>query len=197
MHWSIRTADDVLARLDRLFASNITWDASYADRGKPIPFFVPKPDENLALYLVRGLLAPGRALELGFGPGRNAIHLASFGFDVDAVDLSPTALAPTTWSTRRRTCAGSSLTWPKSRCAHGRAVAGLAALRRPLPSDRACSTAGQRPCPCSQPASCTQQHASQANRKTGTRGSPGSHPASWGITARLGLWYLSHGVRFE
>ena len=90
---SIRTADDVLAMLDRLFTSDISWDAFYADRGKPIPFFKPKPDENLASYLACGLLAPGRALELGCGPGRNAIHLASFGFTVDAVALSPTALA--------------------------------------------------------------------------------------------------------
>ena len=72
-----------------------------ADRGKPIPFFEPKPDENLASYLVRGLLAPGRALELGCGPGRNAIHIASFGFTVDAVDLSPTALA---WAGERARC---------------------------------------------------------------------------------------------
>jgi SAM-dependent methyltransferase len=100
---SIRTADDVLAMLDRLFTSDISWDAFYADRGKPIPFFEPKPDENLASYLARGLLAPGRALELGCGPGRNAIRLASFGFTVDAVDLSPTALA---WAGERARAAG-------------------------------------------------------------------------------------------
>ncbi len=47
MHRSIRTADDVPAMLDRLFTSTISWDAYYADRGKPIPFFEPKHDENL------------------------------------------------------------------------------------------------------------------------------------------------------
>ena len=30
--------------------------------------------------------------DLGCGPGRNALHLASLGFEVDAVDLSPTAI---------------------------------------------------------------------------------------------------------
>ena len=103
--------------LDRLFTSTIPWDAFYADRGKSIPFLVPEPDENLASYLARGLLPPGRAQELGCGPGRNAIHLASFGFEVDAVDLSPAgASSSAAWPTRRRICAGSSLTWPKSRC---------------------------------------------------------------------------------
>jgi len=89
--------------LDRLFTSNIAWDGFYDDRSKPIPFFVAKPDENLASYLARGLLAPGRALELGCGPGRNAIHLASFGFTVDAVDLSSPALA---WAGERAREAG-------------------------------------------------------------------------------------------
>ncbi len=31
-------------------------------------------------------------LELGCGPGRNAVFLAARGFEVDAVDLSPTAV---------------------------------------------------------------------------------------------------------
>src|SRR5690606_32757256 len=45
----------------------------------------------------------GRALELGCGPGRNALYLAAHGFDVDAVDLSPTALA---WARERAEDAG-------------------------------------------------------------------------------------------
>jgi cyclopropane fatty-acyl-phospholipid synthase-like methyltransferase len=35
---------------------------------------------------------PGRALELGCGDGRDAIFLAQNGFEVTAVDFSPTAL---------------------------------------------------------------------------------------------------------
>ncbi|MFI7011518.1 class I SAM-dependent methyltransferase [Streptomyces sp. NPDC050145] len=99
----VRTVDDVLALLDGLFAGADGgrpttgdgagfWEHFYADRSKPVPFFVPKPDENLAGHLDRGLIAPGRALDLGCGPGRNALFLASRGFEVDAVDLSPVAL---------------------------------------------------------------------------------------------------------
>jgi SAM-dependent methyltransferase len=98
---NIRSVDDVLTMLDRLFAPDADrwtdggsdwWDGFYADRDRDVPFFVAKPDENLAGYLERGLLTPGRALDLGCGPGRNAIHLAAAGFAVDAVDLSPAAI---------------------------------------------------------------------------------------------------------
>ncbi|MFJ8106290.1 class I SAM-dependent methyltransferase [Streptomyces sp. NPDC096132] len=108
----IRTVDDVLTLLDGLFAPDADrwtaygaswWDGFYADRSKPVPFFVAKPDENLVSYLDRGLIAPGRALDLGCGPGRNALYLASRGFEVDAVDLSPTAVA---WAEDRAREAG-------------------------------------------------------------------------------------------
>src|SRR5205823_544339 len=36
---------------------------------------------------------PGKALDLGCGMGTNAIYLASKGFEVTAVDVSPTALS--------------------------------------------------------------------------------------------------------
>lgn len=99
----VRTVDDVLDLLDGLFpvtADRWTpaggadfWDQYYADRDRPVPFFVNKPDEHLAQYVESGLLAPGRVLDLGCGPGRNAVFLASRGFRVDAVDLSPDAIA--------------------------------------------------------------------------------------------------------
>ncbi|THA29466.1 class I SAM-dependent methyltransferase [Streptomyces sp. A1277] len=105
MDRTVRTVEDVLALLDGLFASESEagrlatgdgkdfWDRFYADRSRPIPFFVAKPDENLAAHLDQGLIAPGRALDLGCGAGRNALYLASRGFEVDAVDLSPVAVA--------------------------------------------------------------------------------------------------------
>ncbi|QEU91152.1 class I SAM-dependent methyltransferase [Streptomyces kanamyceticus] len=101
MDRDIHTIDDVMKLLDGLFAPEADrwtadgagwWDGFYADRGKPVPFFAAKPDENLVSYVERGLLTPGRALDIGCGPGRNALHLASLGFEVDAVDLSPAAL---------------------------------------------------------------------------------------------------------
>ncbi len=53
--------------------------------------------------LDRALVTPGRALDLGCGPGRNALHLAAAGFQVDAVDLSPAAIS---WARDRATAAG-------------------------------------------------------------------------------------------
>jgi SAM-dependent methyltransferase len=87
----VRTVEDVLALLDGLF-DQPRWDEFYADRDRPVPFFAAGPDENLVSYLDRGLVRPGRALDLGCGPGRNASHLAAAGFEVDAVDLSPVAI---------------------------------------------------------------------------------------------------------
>ncbi|MFJ3100503.1 class I SAM-dependent methyltransferase [Streptomyces sp. NPDC086835] len=117
MDRGIRTVDDVMKLLDGLFAPEADrwtegaadwWDGFYSDRSKPVPFFVAKPDENLASYLDRGLITPGRALDLGCGPGRNALHLASLGFQVDAVDLSPVAIS---WAEERarETGAGSAV----------------------------------------------------------------------------------------
>lgn len=103
----MRTIDDVMALLDGLFAPEADrwtaqagdwWDGFYADRTREVPFFVAKPDENLAGYLERGLISPGRALDVGCGPGRNALFLARNGFQVDAVDISATAIR---WATER------------------------------------------------------------------------------------------------
>ncbi|MFD5101908.1 class I SAM-dependent methyltransferase [Streptomyces albidochromogenes] len=104
--------DDVLKLLDGLFERDADrwtadaaswWDGFYADRDKAVPFFVAKPDENLVSYIEQGLITPGRALDLGCGPGRNALHLASLGWEVDAVDLSPQAIA---WAEERARGAG-------------------------------------------------------------------------------------------
>ena len=104
---SIRDVEDVLRLLDGLFAPDADrwtedaagwWDGFYADRGRPVPFFAAKPDENLVAWLEQGIIGGRRALDLGCGPGRNALHLAARGFAVDAVDLSPAALA---WARER------------------------------------------------------------------------------------------------
>ncbi|MFE4017188.1 class I SAM-dependent methyltransferase [Streptomyces sp. NPDC059101] len=115
MERNIRTVEDVLRLLDGLFAPGADrwtadaaawWDGFYADRDRPVPFFVAKPDENLVEYLDRGLVTAGRALDLGCGPGRNALHLAARGFEVDAVDLSPAALS---WAEDRAREAGAAI----------------------------------------------------------------------------------------
>lgn len=116
MDRGIRDVDDVLRLLDDLFAAGADrwtdgaadwWDAFYADRARPVPFFVDKPDENLVEWLDRGVIAPGgRVLDLGCGPGRNARYLAARGFTVDAVDLSSAAIA---WAEERAREAGAAV----------------------------------------------------------------------------------------
>lgn len=108
----IRTVKGLLSLLDGVFEPDADrwtqagpdwWDRFCADRSKPIPFFEAKPDENLVAHVQSGILAPGRVLEVGCGPGRNAVYLATAGFEVDAVDLSPVAVA---WDEERARAAG-------------------------------------------------------------------------------------------
>lgn len=79
------------------------WDAFYQDRARPCPFLVDHPDESLVQALQTQAIGPGRALDLGCGHGRNALHLARQGFAVDAVDHAQTALA---WARDRAARAG-------------------------------------------------------------------------------------------
>jgi SAM-dependent methyltransferase len=74
------------------------WDDFSADRERPIPYFTDRPDENLTRWFTDGRLRPGRVLELGCGPGRNAIWLAGRGCQVTAVDFSAVALG---WARER------------------------------------------------------------------------------------------------
>ena len=64
------------------------WERRYLDR--------PAPDAPSAFAvddLAPFLPGPGRALDLAGGAGRHAIWLASMGWDVTLVDVSPAALA--------------------------------------------------------------------------------------------------------
>ncbi len=63
------------------------WDERHAARE---PIESPDPDPTLVEEL--GSLAPGRALDLGTGDGRNAVWLAGRGWRVTAVDFSQVAL---------------------------------------------------------------------------------------------------------
>jgi len=102
---AVQTVEDLLVMLDAMFTAPADrsagrgagwWDTFYADRTRGVPFFRPVPDESLVAWHQRGLISPrpgARALDLGCGPGRNAVWLAGLGYQVDAVDLSPAALA--------------------------------------------------------------------------------------------------------
>ena len=63
------------------------WDARFARRG-----FVLGKEANPFLRKNIRLLPKGTALDIAAGEGRNTIFLAKYGFDVDAVDVSPVGL---------------------------------------------------------------------------------------------------------
>src|SRR5438045_64472 len=64
------------------------WNRRWLERG-----FHCADDPTDVLAGELGALAPGRALDLGCGSGRNAIWLAGRGWSVTAVDFSDEALA--------------------------------------------------------------------------------------------------------
>ena len=115
MSRTIRDLEDVLQMLDAMFEAEADrwtdrgsgwWDGFYADRDRGVPFFRAAPDESLASWHRERRLearARGRALDLGCGPGRNAVWLAEQGYQVDALDLSPAALD---WGRERAAEAG-------------------------------------------------------------------------------------------
>lgn len=91
--------DDLLKMLDNhLREPREFWEGFYSNRDKEIPFFkIKSPDENLVEYFDKGL-KPTRVLEIGCGPGRNAIYMAQTGCKVDALDISQHAID---WATER------------------------------------------------------------------------------------------------
>jgi SAM-dependent methyltransferase len=94
MEQFVYTSDDLRRMLDALLEGRdgARWDEFFGHPPRPVPFLVDWPDENLAEWFSSGLLTPGRVLELGCGPGRNAIYLAGLGCRVDAVDFSAQAI---------------------------------------------------------------------------------------------------------
>ena len=79
------------------------WNAFYANRERRCGFFGREPDECLVRWVEGGLVPAGKALDVGCGNGRNAIYLARRGFEVDAIDLSSTAVD---WARETATNAG-------------------------------------------------------------------------------------------
>ncbi len=69
------------------------WDILYR-QGTP-PWETGKPAAELVRVLDQGLVPTGSVLELGCGTGADAILLAQRGFELTAIDSSPTALERT------------------------------------------------------------------------------------------------------
>lgn len=66
------------------------WDALY--RNQTPPWETGAPSGELVRLVQEKTLRPCRVLELGCGTGANAVFLARRGFEVTAVDASPTAI---------------------------------------------------------------------------------------------------------
>lgn len=69
------------------------WEDLYLTRAAGAPIWSGKVNAQLAVEVAD--LTPGRALDLGCGEGGDAVHLARLGWQVTAIDVSPTALART------------------------------------------------------------------------------------------------------
>src|SRR5579859_2187690 len=68
------------------------WEARYT-AGEPPPWDSGRVSAELVRRIAEAKIAPCRAVELGCGTGTNAVWLAQQGFDVTAIDISPTAIA--------------------------------------------------------------------------------------------------------
>jgi 2-polyprenyl-3-methyl-5-hydroxy-6-metoxy-1,4-benzoquinol methylase len=72
---------------------NIEIDKIYRDmQAGDIPWNIETPPKALVDLIEIGKVKPCKAIDLGCGAGNYAIYLASIGFDVTGVDLSPTAI---------------------------------------------------------------------------------------------------------
>jgi SAM-dependent methyltransferase len=83
------------------------WDARYRQNNPPA-WDTGRPAGELQRLVEAKVLQPGRVLELGCGTGVNAVYLASQGFEVTAIDLSPTALEA---GRKRALAAGVKVKW--------------------------------------------------------------------------------------
>jgi len=83
------------------------WDKRWATEAGRADWIVPEPFVNVRLPVLeqRGVR---RVLDLGCGVGRHALALAEAGFDVCALDASPTGLVQGHQEARRR---GLSIQW--------------------------------------------------------------------------------------
>lgn len=66
------------------------WEEHYRERP---PWDTGRVSAELVRRLAQFEIPRGRAVELGCGTGTNAIWLAQQGFDVTAIDITPTAIA--------------------------------------------------------------------------------------------------------
>jgi SAM-dependent methyltransferase len=68
------------------------WDDLYRKDVKTMPWYNEKLDADLENEIKQRKITKGRFLDLGTGPGTQAIQLAKIGFDVTGTDLSENAI---------------------------------------------------------------------------------------------------------
>src|SRR6266542_6223000 len=85
------------------------WEVLYREQEiESMPWFNPELDEDLEKALDELGLRSGSALDLGTGPGTQAIHLARLGFTVTATDISEAATRLASEKARKE---GIEITW--------------------------------------------------------------------------------------
>ncbi|XSG84133.1 MAG: nitroreductase family protein [Methylohalobius sp. ZOD2] len=73
--------------------AHAAWEARYQETpSEALPWYHPELDPDVAAALERLEVTGGRVLDLGTGPGTQAVALAKRGFQVVATDVSATAL---------------------------------------------------------------------------------------------------------
>jgi SAM-dependent methyltransferase len=76
-----------------LLAEHGSWDAVYRETAPDqLPWNAGGPDPDLVRLVKSGKVPVGRAIDLGAGPGHDAIYLARKKFKVLAVDIAPAAI---------------------------------------------------------------------------------------------------------
>ncbi len=69
------------------------WDRIYVDTPPELlPWETGRPEPELVMWMERGAIKEGKALDVGCGLGTNSIYLAQQGFEVTGLDISPTAI---------------------------------------------------------------------------------------------------------
>jgi 2-polyprenyl-3-methyl-5-hydroxy-6-metoxy-1,4-benzoquinol methylase len=85
------------------------WEATYQNQAiETMPWFYPALDDDLKQALDALGMQGGNALDLGTGPGTQAMQLAQRGFDVTATDISQEAIRLAREKAERQ---GLSITW--------------------------------------------------------------------------------------
>ncbi len=71
----------------------VEWEKLYRETGtEQMPWYYPTLDPDLERAMTKMGIRGGRALDIGTGPGTQALALARLGFTVTATDISETAI---------------------------------------------------------------------------------------------------------